>query len=133
MTTRIEAASVHDGLLAVDVLLNGTVWAFLIVDPGASRCTLSASFVGAHPELGLTATVGTLSAGVAGHTETVSSSVFTLQSVEVGSVARNSIDFVVMALPPQAMIDGVIGVNFLRPYRITFDFIEEWVEFDDRS
>ena len=132
MTIRIEAVGVHDGLLAVDVLLNGTVWAFLIVDPGASRCTLSEKFVGTHPELRLRATPRTLSSGVAAHTESVSSSVFICQSVELGSVARNSIEFVVMALPPQAMIDGVLGVNFLHPYRVTFDFIEEWVEFDDR-
>ena len=94
---------------------------------------LSESFVATRPELRLMPTERTLSAGVAGHIELMSSSVFTLESVEVGPVTRNSIEFVVMALPPQAVIHGVLGVNFLRPYRVTFDFIEEWIEFDDRS
>ena len=133
MKTRVVAISVHGGILVVQARLNDTFVAYLAVDPGAAKCMLTDRFLARNPQLSQKPMERSISAGAAGHTTPILSELFVVHSVAVELIERRDIELIAMTLPRQARIDGVLGVNFLRPYRVTFDFIEEWLEFDDRS
>ena len=133
MKMRVVAISVHGGILVIQTRLNEKFEAYLAADPGAAKCMLTERFLALSPQLLQRRTDRSITAGSAGQTTPILSQSFIIDSVTVGSIKQSDIEFVAMPLAPQAMIDGVLGVNFLRPYRVTFDFIEEWLEFDDRS
>lgn len=50
--------------------------------------------------------------------------VIRLSSLQVGSRRVTDLEVLVMSLPPDLRVDGLLGVNFLERFRPTFEFDE---------
>ncbi len=72
-------------------------------------------------------------AGTAGSSRGIELPSFTIDHFKLGGIVNREVEFVTIQLPPGTAIDGVIGVNFLRDYRTTFDFIDGWIELAERK
>lgn len=51
--------------------------------------------------------------------------VLRLASLRVGSRRVSDIEVLVLSLPPDLRVDGLLGVNFLGQFRTTFEFNRE--------
>lgn len=47
---------------------------------------------------------------------------FRIDSVRVGTAEVSDLEVLMLRLPPQLRLDGLLGINFLERYRSTFDF-----------
>jgi len=50
--------------------------------------------------------------------------VLRLNSLRVGSQRTTDIEVLVLSLPPDLRVDGLLGVNFLGQFRPTFEFVQ---------
>lgn len=132
MSVQLPARRVYEGLLVLPAVLNRRWRANLLVDTGASYSALTESYLGAHPSLRIEPTNQSWFAGTAGRTGGVEMPSFRIHRLRVELILRENFEFVRMQLPPNLEIDGVLGVNFLRDFRVTFDFIDGWIELAER-
>ena len=117
--TRIPFITAHQ-LILVPVVLNRTHVFRFIVDTGAQRTIISnyvADTLGldvAHPIR--------LEAIVTAERQTPPAPVIGLDSVQVGGIRLRDLEASVFDLPPTLRADGLLGLNFLRQFRVTFEF-----------
>lgn len=115
--SRIRGRLAHGGVLLVPVRFVDQDIECLI-DTGAAYTALSAAFVsllGLPVDPQRTATIATAQ----GTLRTVPR--MTLPEVRIGGIAVREVDTLVLTLPPALRLDGVIGMNILRHFRMTLE------------
>ena len=117
--TRIPFITGHQ-IILVSVVLNRTKAFRFIVDTGAQRTIIShdvSDTLGldiAHPlrfEVIVTA-----------ERQTAPAPVIRLDSVQLGGIRVRDLEASVFDLPPTLRADGLLGLNFLRRFRVIFEF-----------
>ena len=117
--TRIPFITGHQ-LVLVSVVLNRTKAFRFIVDTGAQRTIIShdvADTLGldiAHPLR--------FEAIVTAERQTPPAPVVRLDSVQLGGIRLRDLEASVFDLPPTLRADGLLGLNFLHRFRVTFEF-----------
>ena len=101
----------------VPVLLNGRTEARFIIDTGAEITTLSRD---AATRAGLTRTNRIAQVGMADGTR-MEAPVMQIDSLRLGALDRKNTEAVVLAQPPDAGVDGLLGMNVLHAFLIQFD------------
>ena len=110
-------------LVAVHVSINGLRDFLLVVDTGAARMVISSR---AARRLGLDLAHPIRTEALVGVGQTRPLPVIRLNAVQVGGSAVANLEASVLDLPPVFQADGLIGLPFLRRFRVT-------IEFDTRS
>lgn len=117
--TRISFISGHQ-LVVVSAVINRTKVFRFIVDTGAQRIIISqavAQTLGldlAHPIR--------LEAIVTAERQTPPAPVVFLDSVQLGGMRLRHLEAIVFDLPHTLRADGLLGLNFLNRFRVTFEF-----------
>lgn len=101
----------------VPVLLNGRTEARFIIDTGAEITTLSRDVA---TRAGLTRTNRITQVGMADGTR-MEAPVMQIDSLQLGALERKNAEAVVLAQPPDAGVDGLLGMNVLHAFLIQFD------------
>lgn len=117
--TRIPFISGYQ-LILVSVILNRTKAFRFVVDTGAQRIAISHDVADtlrldvAHPLR--------FEAIVTAERQTPPAPVIRLDSVQLGGIRLRDLEASVFNLPPTLRADGLLGLNFLRGFRVTFEF-----------
>jgi clan AA aspartic protease (TIGR02281 family) len=117
--TRIPFISGHQ-LVLVPVVLNRTKAFRFIVDTGAQRIIISHD-VAATLGLDVSRPLR-VEAIVTAERQTPPVPVVRLDSVQIGGIRLSPIQASVFDLPSALRADGLLGLNFLREFRVTFEF-----------
>ncbi len=64
---------------------------------------------------------------VADSATSITVSAFRIDSVRVGTTEVSGLEVLMLRLPAQLRLDGLLGINFLERYRPAFDFRNETV------
>lgn len=107
-------------LVLVPVLLNRTKAFRFIVDTGAQRMIISHD-VSATLGLNLSHPIRA-EAIVTAERRTPPAPVVRLDSVQIGGIRLSHLEASVFDLPSALRADGLLGLNFLREFRVTFEF-----------
>jgi len=91
----------------------------MLVDTGAALTLLSEH---AAEEMGLDRSRGVRQERIVSLHRTVHVPVLLLESLRVGAQRVSGMEVVVLPLPPELGIDGLLGINFLERFRPTFEF-----------
>ena len=117
--TRITFLSGHQ-LILVPVVLNQTKAFRLIADTGAQRVVVSRSVA---ETLGLNiVSPSRFESIVTAERQTSPVPVVRLDSVQLGGTRLRNLEALVLDLPPILRADGLLGLSFLRQFRVTFEF-----------
>lgn len=54
----------------------------------------------------------------------------TVKSIAVLGKEAQEVDVVVRDLPPRSYVDGLLGLSFLRHFKLSLDFREGWLEIE---
>lgn len=106
-------------MVAVRTSLNGVDGFPLLVDTGAEKILISRRV---EARLGLAGVAPLRFQTLAGVGRSGPARVVPLQSVRVGASTAASLEAIVFDLPPLFRVDGVIGLSFLRRFRVTIEF-----------
>ena len=117
--TRIPFIPGHQ-LVLVPVLLNRTRAFRFIVDTGAQRIIISHD-VAATLGLNISHPIRAESI-VTAERQTPPAPVVRLDSVQIGGIRLSHLEASVFDLPTALRADGLLGLNFLRGFRVTFEF-----------
>ena len=117
--TRIPFISGHQ-LVLVPVVLNRTKAFRFIVDTGAQRIIIS-RVVAATLGLNVSHPIRA-EAIVTAERQTPPVPVVRLDSVQIGGIRLPHLEASVFDLPSALRADGLLGLNFLRGFRVTFEF-----------
>ena len=105
-------------LVTIDVTLNGVSGFVLLVDTGAERTMISSR---AASRLGLDLTRPLRLEPLAGVGQSPPVPVVLLDRMKVGGTEASRIAASVYDLPPLFHVDGLLGMNFLGRYRVSFE------------
>src|SRR5947207_3209170 len=103
----------------VRATLNRTREARLLVDSGAERTTISVALA---RSLGIDLTHPLRRAPLYGVGQTTPIPIVRVTHVRVGASEASGLEVSVYDLPPLFQVDGLLGVDFLRRFRVTFEF-----------
>ena len=119
--SHISVSREFGGVFVVQVVLNGLRRARLMADTGAAWTSLTRSSL---EKLGVDVArpTGLRQVAVADSATSISLPVFRLDSIQVGPVKVSDLEVIMLRLPPQLRLDGLLGINFLERFRTTFDF-----------
>jgi clan AA aspartic protease (TIGR02281 family) len=117
--TRIPFISGHQ-LVLIPVVLNRTKAFRFIVDTGAQRVMISHN-VAATLGLDVSHPIRA-EAIVTAERQTPPAPVVRLDRVQIGGIRLSRLEASVFDLPPALKADGLLGLNFLREFRVTFEF-----------
>ena len=120
--TRIPFISGHQ-LVLVPVIINRTKAFRFIVDTGAQRIIISHD-VAATLGLNISRPIRA-EAIVTAERQTPPVPVVGLDSVQIGGIRLSHLEASVFDLPSALRADGLLGLNFLRAFRVTFEF-DRW-------
>lgn len=118
----------------VNVLMNGTVTAHLLVDTGASMITLSpavANKLGYHPDDDLPEIPASTAGG------TVWSPLINLEKVKIGDAEEENVEAMINS--QMGAMDGLLGLSFLNSYNVIMDhensrmILKSQIEADGKS
>ena len=115
--SRIKGRLVHGGLLLVPVMVHGQDFEFLI-DTGAAYTALSKEIV-SLVRISLDPHRTLLIAPAQGRV--FKAPILTILELRMGGIRLVNILAVVLAFPPELRLDGVVGVNVLRRFRMTIE------------
>lgn len=45
-----------------------------------------------------------------------------VESLKIGDIQANDVDIILHDIPPQSRIDGLLGLSFLKNFKVTIDF-----------
>lgn len=107
------------GLVVMRVTLNHQVNATLIADSGAAQMVISRSIVS---QLGVDIARPLRMQSLVGVGQSPPVPVVRLDQVQVGTSAAAGLEASVFDLPAWLGADGLLGLNFLRHFRVTFEF-----------
>lgn len=117
--TRIPFISGHQ-LVLIPVVLNRTKAFRFVVDTGAQRMIISHNVA---TTLGLDVSHPIRAeAIVTAERQTPPAPVVRLDSVQIGGIRLSRLEASVFDLPPALRADGLLGLNFLSQFRVTFEF-----------
>jgi clan AA aspartic protease (TIGR02281 family) len=116
---RIPGMSGYKGLLTVRCQVNEKYQGRFLVDTGATLTVISQKF--AH-EMKLDITHPIRQIQIASAHQMAQTPVVRLNSLQVGDKKVNNLEVLIVALPAALRVDGLLGVNFLEKFRVTFEF-----------
>jgi predicted aspartyl protease len=116
---RIPGRRAHGGVLLVPCLLNDTHRYWFLVDTGAAISMVS-RYVAEEMQLAISRPVR--HERVASVHQIVQVPVIRLDSFRLGSQRISDVDVLVLSLPTELRVDGLVGVNVLEKFRPTFEF-----------
>ena len=99
--------------------LNGNHHARFLVDTGAVVTTLSRQIAN---EMGLDLAHPIRWIRIASVHRTTQVPIVRLETLQVGGRRVSDVEAAVMSFPSGLRVDGLLGVNFLRKFRVTFEF-----------
>lgn len=116
---RVQGRRAHGGVLLVPCLINEAYRYWFLADTGAAITMLSHQ---AAEEMGLEVSSPFRQERIASVHQTASAPVIRLSSIQVGSCRLTDFEAIVLPLPVELRVDGLLGVNFLQRFRPTFEF-----------
>jgi clan AA aspartic protease (TIGR02281 family) len=116
---RINGRRAHGGVLLVPCLLNDAYRYWFLVDTGTAMTMLS---VRVAEEMGLDLNHAIRYTPIASVHKVAQAQVVRIDSLQVGGQSLSGIEGLVVSLPPELRLDGLLGVNFLSRFRPTFEF-----------
>jgi predicted aspartyl protease len=106
-------------LVAIATRINHVLEANLIVDTGAEQTIISRSAAG---QLGIDLTRPLRFAPLRGVGSSPANPIVRLDEVQVGATSVRGLSVVVFDLPPLFRADGLLDFDFLKRFRVTFEF-----------
>jgi predicted aspartyl protease len=116
---RIPGRRGYGGVLLVPCLFHDAYRYWLLADTGAARTLITPDVAF---ELNLDVRTPMRQERMASVHRVVSAPVVRLASVQVGAQRLTDIDALVLPLPTELRVDGLLGVNVLEHFRTTFAF-----------
>jgi clan AA aspartic protease (TIGR02281 family) len=108
----------HGNNCMVNVTINGTVPARLVLDTGASRVTIAESLAS---KLSLDMSKAQPARVTLADGKNVDAKSVILKSVKLGDALVEDIEALVLPSPPSDRIDGLLGMNFLQNFVMNLD------------
>ncbi len=116
---RVQGRHAYGGVLVIPCQLNDAYRYWFLVDTATALTMLSR---GVAEEIGLDLTRPVRHERIASIHKVTRAPVLRLSSLRVGSQRAADIEVLVLSLPPDLRMDGLLGVNFLGQFRPTFEF-----------
>jgi len=116
---RIPGRRGYGGVLLVPCLFHDAYRYWLLADTGAARTLITPDVA---LELNLDVRTPVRQERIASVHRIVSAPVVCLASVQIGAQRLTNVEAVVLPLPVELRVDGLLGVNVLEHFRTTFEF-----------
>lgn len=116
---RVQGRRAYGGVLVIPCQLNDAYRYWFLVDTGTAITMLSRRVA---EEIGLDLPHPVRNEGIASVHRVTRAPVFRLSSLQVGRQRATVIEVLVLSLPADLRVDGLLGVNFLEQFRPTFEF-----------
>ena len=116
---RIPGRRGYGGVLLVPCLFHDAYRYWLLADTGAARTLITPDVAF---ELNLDVRTPMRQERMASVHRVVSAPVVRLASVQIGAQRLTNIEALVLTLPAELHVDGLLGVNVLEHFRTTFEF-----------
>ncbi|MBE9569159.1 MAG: retropepsin-like domain-containing protein [Proteobacteria bacterium] len=116
---RVQGHRAYGGVLVIPCQLNDAYRYWFLVDTGTAITMLSRRVT---EEIGLDLSSPVRHEDIASVHQVTRAPVLRLSSLQVGSQRATDIEVLVLSLPPDLRVDGLLGVNFLGLFRPTFEF-----------
>ena len=116
---RVQGRRAYGGVLVIPCQLNDAYRYWFLVDTGTAMTMLSQRVA---VEIGLDLTKPVRHERIASVHQVTRVPVLRLSSLQVGGRRRTDMEVLVLSLPPDLRVDGLLGVNFLGQFRVTFEF-----------
>lgn len=118
---------IHQPVIVLLVVFKGKViiTAQMALDTGATYLMIPwkiAAALGLKPEMAQETTQIITASGV------VMAPLVTLKSVRIGNMEASDVKAVVHDLPASSYVDGLLGLSFLKNFKITLDFLKGELE-----
>jgi clan AA aspartic protease (TIGR02281 family) len=118
---RVQGRRSYGGVLVIPCQLNDAYRYWFLVDTGTALTMLSRQVA---EEIGLDLTRPVRYKRIASVHKVEEAPVFRLDSLRTGGQRTTDIEVLVLALPAELRVDGLLGVNFLGKFRPTFEFYQ---------
>jgi clan AA aspartic protease (TIGR02281 family) len=115
--SRIRGRLAHGGVLLIPVRVQGQDFEFLL-DTGAAYTALSEDII---TLLGITVNPQRMAAIAPAHGGVFQVPMVTIKELRLGGFRLTDIAAIVLEFPPILKIDGVLGMNILRQFRMTLE------------
>ena len=115
--SRIRGRLAHGGVLLVPVRVQGQDFEFL-VDSGSAYTALSNDLVAL---LGIEINPQRTASIAPAHGRVVKIPLVTITEISVGGFRAADVEAVVLKFPPELKLDGILGMNVLKQFRITIE------------
>ena len=116
---RIPGRRGYGGVLLVPCLFHDAYRYWLLADTGAARTLITPDVAF---ELNLDMRTPMRQERIASVHRVVSAPVVRLASIQIGAQRLTNIEALVLPLPTELRVDGLLGVNVLEHFRTTFEF-----------
>jgi len=116
---RVQGRRAYGGVLVIPCHLNDAYRYWFLVDTGTAITMLSRRVT---EEIGLDLSSPVRHEDIASVHQVTRAPVLRLSSLQVGSQRATDIEVLVLSLPHDLRVDGLLGVNFLGLFRPTFEF-----------
>lgn len=116
---RIQGQRKQCGVLTVPCLINDIRYLSLLADTGAAFTAISQR-AALEMNLDITRPVRQMRIVSAHRVDNVP--IVQIDSFQVGSRCVKNMEIMVLPLPSELYADGLLGVNFLEKFRVTFEF-----------
>jgi len=116
---RVQGRRAYGGVLVVPCQLNDAYRYWFLADTGTAMTMLSHRVA---EEMGVDLIRPVRHQRIASVHQMTQAPVLCLSSLQVGSQRVTNIEVLVLSLPPDLRVDGLLGVNFLEQFRPTFEF-----------
>jgi clan AA aspartic protease (TIGR02281 family) len=119
---RIRGRRAHGGVLLIPCLLHDAYRDWFLADTGAARTMISQAIA---DEIGLDLTSPIRQERIVSVHQSARVPVVSLHSLQVGMQRLTAIEALVLSLPSDLRLDGLLGVNFFTRFRTTFEFDQD--------
>ena len=116
---RVEGRRAYGGVVVIPCQLNDAYRYWFLVDTGTALTMVSRQVA---EEMRLNMARPVRHERIASVHRVTQAPVLRLDSLRVGSQRITDIEVLVLSLPPELRVDGLLGVNFLGHFRPTFEF-----------
>jgi predicted aspartyl protease len=116
---RIPGRRGYGGVLLVSCLLHAAYRYWFLADTGAARTLITPDVA---LELGLDLRPPVRQVRIASVHQVVSAPLVHLVSLQIGAQQLTNVEALVLPLPVELRVDGLLGVNVLEHFRTTFEF-----------
>lgn len=116
---RIGGRRAHGGVLLVPCLVHDAYRYGFLADTGAARTVISAEVA---EEIGRNLSSPVTQERIVSIHQMAWAPVILLQSLQLGAHRMTNVEALVLSLPADLRVDGLLGVNVLEKFRTTFEF-----------